>query len=88
MTLHEVTTCVKSWDGSRLLHLWVPQADPARLLLPFTLRAEQLPAQAEQVMREGLSFLAEFGGGPAEDEAALIRSARRFLDRNYPVSAA
>ena len=88
MTAYDVTSCIKSWDGSRILRLWIPLSDAARLLLPFTERAFELPSQAEQVMREGLAFLAEFGGGPAEDEPALLRSARRYLDRNYPVGVA
>lgn len=80
-----VTTAIKSWDGNAVHLAWRPSADPTRLLLPFTERAYNHP-DPERVMREGLAFLAEFGGGPAEDEAALVRSARRFLDRNYPVA--
>jgi hypothetical protein len=69
----------------------LPPTDPAaRLLLPFTERAWGHP-DAERIMRDGLAFLAEFcDGGRVEpaDEPTMLRSAARFLDRNYPTAVA
>lgn len=63
--------------------------DAARILVPFVDRAEALPAQAERIMREGMDYAAEFAAGaPVDDEPALIRAARRYLDRNYPAGVA
>lgn len=65
-------------------------ATAARLLLPFTERAWGHP-DAERIMRDGLAFLAEFcDGGRVEpaDEPTMLRSAARFLDRNYPTAVA
>lgn len=62
-----------------------------RLIRPFVQRAEQsMPneIEAEQILREGLSFLSEFGGAADEDVPAMFRAAQRFLNQNYPVEVA
>lgn len=82
---------VVTWDGRTVRIIAVPRNDAgARLLLPFVERAWGDP-DAERIMRDGLAFLGEFCNGgrvDADDEPTMLKSAARFLDRNYPVGVA
>lgn len=54
------------------------------LLMPFVLKADHVFDKAEDIMKDGLFFVDKFGVGvPDEDVPALVRAARRYLDRNY-----